>query len=331
MAARRLPPRPFLPTLARPSLYRRALDLLLTTLSQYGVAFVFGVVLVQQLGAPIPVYPVLIVAGALAARGELGLVPLFAVAMLATLIADNLWYWAGQRMGRRVLRLLCTVSLTPDSCVRQTESIFTRFGPPSLMVAKFVPGFASVATALSGALHIRRASFLLFDAIGSALWLGVGLALGWLFSSAIESALDTVSALGQWGVVLLLAAIAAFIAAKWWQRYQFQTLLRGERITVDEVVARIEQGTPPVLLDVQAPAAVPLARIPGALQMQGKALPAALDTLARDTLIVVYCACPNEASAVQVAQRLRRQGFQRVLPLLGGVDAWVAAGQPLAG
>ena len=307
------------------------MDLLLTTLSQYGVAFVFGVVLVQQLGAPIPVYPVLIVAGALAARGELGLVPLFAVAMLATLIADNLWYWAGQRMGRRVLRLLCTVSLTPDSCVRQTESIFTRFGPPSLMVAKFVPGFASVATALSGALHIRRASFLLFDAIGSALWLGVGLALGWLFSSAIESALDTVSALGQWGVVLLLAAIAAFIAAKWWQRYQFQTLLRGERITVDEVIARIEQGTPPVLLDVQAPAAVPLARIPGALQMQGKALPAALDTLARDTLIVVYCACPNEASAVQVAQRLRRQGFQRVLPLLGGVDAWVAAGQPLAG
>lgn len=307
------------------------MDLLLTTLSQYGVAFVFGVVLVQQLGAPIPVYPVLIVAGALAARGELGLVPLFAVAMLATLIADNLWYWAGQRMGRRVLRLLCTVSLTPDSCVRQTESIFTRFGPPSLMVAKFVPGFASVATALSGALRIRRASFLLFDAIGSALWLGVGLALGWLFSSAIESALDTVSALGQWGVVLLLAAIAAFIAAKWWQRHQFQTLLRGERITVDEVVARIEQGTPPVLLDVQAPAAVPLARIPGALQMQGKALPAALDTLARDTLIVVYCACPNEASAVQVAQRLRRQGFQRVLPLLGGVDAWVAAGQPLAG
>ena len=307
------------------------MDLLLTTLSQYGVAFVFGVVLVQQLGAPIPVYPVLIVAGALAARGELGLVPLFAVAMLATLIADNLWYWAGQRMGRRVLRLLCTVSLTPDSCVRQTESIFTRFGPPSLMVAKFVPGFASVATALSGALHIRRASFLLFDAIGSALWLGVGLALGWLFSSAIESALDTVSALGQWGVVLLLAAIAAFIAAKWWQRHQFQTLLRGERITVDEVIARIEQGAPPVLLDVQAPAAVPLARIPGALQMQGKALPAALDTLARDTLIVVYCACPNEASAVQVAQRLRRQGFQRVLPLLGGVDAWVAAGQPLAG
>lgn len=324
-----MPQRPILPTLERPSLSRHALDLLLTTLTQYGVAFVFGVVLVQQLGAPIPVYPVLIVAGALAARGELGLAPLFAVAMLATLIADNLWYWAGQRMGRRVLRLLCTVSLTPDSCVRQTESIFTRFGPPSLMVAKFVPGFASVATALSGALHIRRASFLLFDAIGSALWLGLGLALGWLFSSAIDSALDTVSELGRWGVALLLAALAVFIAAKWWQRHQFQVQLRGERITVADVMAHIDQGAPPVLLDVQTASALPHARIPGALQMQGKALPPELDTLPRDTLIVVYCACPNEASAVQVAQRLRRKGFQRVLPLLGGVDAWVAAGRPL--
>ncbi len=306
------------------------MDLLLATITQYGLAFVFGVVLVQQLGAPIPVYPVLIVAGALAARGELAPAPLFAVAMLATLIADNLWYWAGQRLGRRVLRLLCTISLTPDSCVRQTESIFTRFGPPSLMVAKFIPGFASVATALSGALHIRRTSFLLFDAIGSALWLGLGLALGWVFSSAIETAMDTLSELGRWGVVLLLGALAAFVAAKWWQRQQFQMQLRGERITVAEVIERIDQGTPPVLLDVQAPSALPHARIPGALQMQGKMLPPALDTLPRDTLIVVYCACPNEASAVQVAARVRRKGFRRVLPLLGGVDAWAASGQPLA-
>lgn len=305
------------------------MDLLLATLTQYGVAFVFGVVLVQQLGAPIPVYPVLIVAGALAARGELNLAPVFALAMAATLIADHLWYWAGQRLGRRVLRLLCTVSLTPDSCVRQTESIFTRFGPPSLMVAKFVPGFASVATALSGALRIPRASFLLFDSIGAALWLGLGLALGWLFSSAIETALDRLAELGRWGGALLLAALVAFVAAKWWQRHQFQIQLRGERITVADLLARIASGAPPVLLDVQAPSALPPARIPGALQMRGKALPAELETLSRDQLIVVYCACPNEASAVQVATRLRRQGFQRVLPLLGGVDAWVAAGRQL--
>ncbi|KQP14068.1 VTT domain-containing protein [Pseudorhodoferax sp. Leaf267] len=305
------------------------MDLLLATLTQYGPAFVFGVVLVQQLGAPIPVYPVLVVAGALAARGQMSLAPLFGLAMLATLLADHLWYWAGQRLGRRVLRLLCTISLTPDSCVRQTESIFTRCGPPSLMVAKFVPGFASVATALSGALRIPRGSFLLFDAIGAALWLGVGLALGWVFASAIETALGTVAELGRFGLALLLVALAAFVAAKWWQRHQFQVQLRGERITVADLAGRIDQGEPTVLLDVQTASALPHDRIPGALQMQGQALPPVFDTMARDTLVVVYCACPNEASAVQVATRLRRKGFKRVLPLLGGVDAWAEAGRPL--
>jgi rhodanese-related sulfurtransferase len=42
--------------------------------------------------------------------------------------------------------------------------------------------------------------------------------------------------------------------------------------------------------------------------------------------VIVYCACPNEASAAQVAKRLLRQGFKRVRPLAGGIDAWVAAG-----
>lgn len=303
------------------------MDFLLQTITQYGIAFVFAVVLVEQLGAPIPAYPVLMLAGALAARGELALAPMFVAAMLATLTADNLWYWAGQRLGRRVLRLLCTVSLTPDSCVRQTESIFVRFGPASLMVAKFVPGFASVSTALSGALHIRRGTFVLFDAIGSALWISVGLGLGWLFSSAIDDALATLSELGRWGLALVLLALVAFIAAKWWQRHQFQTQLRGERITVTDMIEQIDRGEPPVLLDVRTASALPHERIPGALQMQGKALPPELNTLARDTLIVVYCACPNEASAVQVATRLRRQGFKRVLPLLGGIDAWVEAGR----
>ena len=306
------------------------MDFLLQTLAQYGVAFVFAMVLIEQLGAPIPAFPVLMLGGALAARGELGLAPLFAAAMAATLIADNLWYWAGERLGRRVLRLMCTISLTPDGCVRQTESIFLRFGPASLMVAKFVPGFASVSTAMSGALQIRRATFVLFDAIGSALWIGLGVTLGWLFAPAIEEALATLDALGRWGLALLLAAVLAFVAAKWWQRRQFQRQLATERISVDALAARLDRGEPAVLVDVRVPGSLPHGRIPGALQMQGKELPAELDALARDTMLVVYCACPNEVSAALVAQRLRRRGFTHVLPLLGGVDAWLAAGRPLA-
>ena len=37
------------------------------------------------------------------------------------------------------------ISIEPDSCVKQTENIFSRWGPPSLLVAKYIPGFSTVA------------------------------------------------------------------------------------------------------------------------------------------------------------------------------------------
>ena len=42
--------------------------------------------------------------------------------------------------------------------------------------------------------------------------------------------------------------------------------------------------------------------------------------------VIVYCACPNEASAAAVAKKLMHAGFKRVRPLAGGIEAWVAKG-----
>jgi membrane protein DedA with SNARE-associated domain len=112
------------------------------------------------------------------------------VGIAAALIADTGWYVAGRRFGLRILNTLCRVSLSQDSCVRQTETIFQRFGPASMLFAKFVPGFASVATALAGALRLRYWVFLVFDAIGAGLWVSVGLGLGYLFRDAISDVMD---------------------------------------------------------------------------------------------------------------------------------------------
>ena len=135
----------------------------------------------------------------------------------------------------RVLRTLCRISLSPDSCVTQTESIFVRFGPASMLFAKFVPGFASVATAMAGAVGLRYWKFLLFDALGAALWVGVAIALGQIFREAIADILDTLQSLGNYGLALLAIALAAWIASKWWRRRQFILQLRMDRISVDEL------------------------------------------------------------------------------------------------
>jgi membrane protein DedA with SNARE-associated domain/rhodanese-related sulfurtransferase len=306
------------------------MDLLLRLITEYGLLFVFGNVMLAQLGVPLPAYPMLLVTGALAARHQLPAAALLATAVSACLVADVAWYLIGRRHGRRVLRLLCRISLSPDSCVRQTESIFTRWGAVSLVVAKFVPGFASVATALAGAMQIPRAQFLLFDTLGATLWAGVALAVGWVCSPAIEDIVGLLSSLGHDGLLLLALAAFLFIVAKWWQRLRFNRQLRMARISVHSLGELLDRDEPPLIIDVRSPVARQPGRIPGAVLSFGeRALPPALAVHPRDALVVVYCACPNDVSAVLASRKLLEQGFRNVRPLAGGLDAWVAAGRPL--
>ena len=305
------------------------MELLIRLISEYGLLFVFFNILAQQLGAPLPAYPVLMVTGALAARGQLNLAALLGTAVAACLLADTAWFLIGGWMGRRVLRLLCRISLSPDGCVRQTESIYTRFGAPSLMVAKFVPGFATVATAMAGAMRIRRRAFLMFDAAGATLWAGIGLALGWLFASAIEEIVNTLAELGKWGLMLLAVATALYVTWKWWQRHRFNVQLRMARVSVDALAELLDRGEHPLIVDVRSATAREDGRIPGAIMALGDALAPELLAHPKDAMVVVYCACPNDASAVLAARKLLERGFRNVRPLAGGIDAWVAAGRAL--
>ncbi len=300
---------------------------LIALIQQHGLWLVFVNVLAEQAGVPVPAYPTLIVAGAYLTVGEGRVLALVGVGAVAAVIADTLWYLAGRRFGTRVLRTLCRISLSPDSCVRQTETIFERFGPASMLFAKFVPGFASVATALAGALGLRYWKFVLFDLVGSLLWVGLAVAIGYLFRDAIGDALDTLASLGKWGLVLIIAAFATWIATKWWRRILFIKQLRMDRVTVDELKTLLDANEINIVLDVRSTLAQEASgRIPGARTININRIAEGVDGVQKDGEVVVYCACPNEASAVRVAEKLRAVGFKRVRPLYGGIDAWIAAG-----
>ncbi|TMG80331.1 MAG: DedA family protein, partial [Betaproteobacteria bacterium] len=226
---------------------------LINLLQEFGLGLVFVNVLALQAGLPVPAYPVLIVAGAYAAMGGNPLWTLVAVGVLASLIADTMWYGAGRIYGMRILSTLCRVSLSQDSCVRQTESIFQRFGPGSMLFAKFVPGFASVATALAGALRLPYWVFVLFDAIGAALWVGVGVGLGYIFRDAIEELMLKLSSLGKYGLALIVAGFAVWILIKWFRRYMFIKQLRMDRVSVDELRDLIADNKVNAIVDVRSP------------------------------------------------------------------------------
>jgi len=293
---------------------------------EYGLLFVFGNVLVEQMGAPVPAYPTLVITGAMLGYGRYSASALFLTAILAALIADFGWYLAGRRFGGRVLARLCRISLSPDSCVRQTEGFYVRWGASSLLVAKFIPGFASVASALAGAIGTRSGKFLLFDTLGAALWCGSAIFLGSLFSSAVDDLLTILAELGEWGVILVALAFAVYLAKKWYQRHNFLRDLRMARITVEELGELLKQEHPPTVVDVRSEVSRQGGRIPGALVLSNDDFSALVTNTSTSSEIIVYCACPNEASAARIAKKLMQLGYTKVRPLTGGIDAWVAAG-----
>lgn len=296
--------------------------------SPIGLGFVFLNVLLQQLGLPVPTVPTLVVAGAVAAAGKMSASALYALAVAACVIADSTWYLAGRRYGGRVMSLLCRVSLSPDSCVSQTQGAFERFGSKALLVAKFVPGLALIAPPLAGATRMPFGRFIGFSALGAGLWVGAALLGGALLHTQIERLLPQAAQVGGAAAAVLVLLIAAYVAYRWWERRRFLAALDMARISVEELRQQIEAGAAPVIVDVRSPTAqtLELRRIPGALHVPVQDAARHLQKLPRDREIILYCTCPNEASAAKVARLLLDSGFERVRPLKGGLDAWIEAG-----
>src|SRR5262245_9685718 len=151
---------------------------------RHAVPVVFVNVLLQQLGLPVPAVPTLLLAGSLAAAPPV-LAQALAAAVIASVVADGVWYGAGRAFGYRVLAGLCRLSINPASCVNQTEARFVRWGIPSLVVGKFIPGFSTVAPPIAGALRMSLPGFLAAAGIGALLWAGLALAAGWLLRGAV--------------------------------------------------------------------------------------------------------------------------------------------------
>jgi membrane protein DedA with SNARE-associated domain/rhodanese-related sulfurtransferase len=301
---------------------------LIQSLGQYGLTIVVLNVLLDQLGLPVPAVPTLIVAGAVASRGQMSLGALFAGSMSACLIADCGWYLVGEKYGISVLKTLCKISLEPDSCVSQTQTRFERWGINSLVIAKFVPGLAIIAPPMAGALRIGWLRFIFLSTCAAALWAGSGLLVGVLFKSQIGRVLEHLSAVGSVAGTIITVLLALYIAYKWWERNRFFRMLRMARINVAELYELIQAGASPVIIDVRSITARALEPrwIPGALHVPVPEMALRLKELPRDREIILYCTCPSEASAARVARILMNHGFKRVRPLYGGLDAWVAAG-----
>src|SRR6267142_285330 len=165
-------------------------------LVRHGTAVLFAAVFIEQLGLPLPATPWLLAAGALIGTGKMNGAVALAAAVIGSLVADLIWFYLGRHYGNRVLNLLCRISLEPDSCVRRTQDVFTRYGMRGVVVAKFIPGLSTLAPPLAGSSGVGAPRFFFFDGLGSLLYAGCFILVGALFSHQLEQVIAALASLG---------------------------------------------------------------------------------------------------------------------------------------
>jgi membrane protein DedA with SNARE-associated domain/rhodanese-related sulfurtransferase len=302
-------------------------DILLT----YGYLLLFAWVLVEQLGIPLPATPVLLAAGALSVDGPFNFVLALALSVVATLIADVVWFFIGRRQGHRVLRLLCKLSLEPTTCVRRTQDSFARRRGTMLMFAKFVPGLGILAPPVAGENGMGFGAFLFFDGIGATLWAGTLLAAGRFFGDLLKRNAGLLNWAGRFSGALLVAGVVAFILVRLYRRRAVLKKLVASRLEPEDLKRQLDAGEPVCIIDLRHPLELlpePFT-LPGARHYSPDSLAERHNEIPRDRDVVLYCTCPSEATAAKTAMTLHRLGIDRVRPLRGGYDEWKRLGFPL--
>ncbi|HEY1901343.1 MAG TPA: VTT domain-containing protein [Terracidiphilus sp.] len=307
------------------------MELPIHVLLVYGYLLLFAWILVEQFGIPLPATPILLAAGALSAEGQLRFSLALASGVIAALTADSTWFLIGRKYGHHVLRLLCKMSMEPTICVRRTQDSFGRRREVTLMIAKFVPGLATLAPPVAGQNGMAYGRFLLFDAIGATIWVGALLAAGRLFGDALKRDPTLLNWAGRFSGALLVLGILGFFVARVFRRRLVLKELAAARLEPEELKRQLDAGEPVYIVDLRHPLELlpdPFT-LPGALHFSPDSLAARHLEIPRDRDIVLFCTCPSEATAAKTAMTLVKLGIERVRPLRGGYDEWKRLGFPV--
>lgn len=260
-------------------------------LLQHGYLLLLSAVAAEQLGVPMPAAPVLLAMGALAGLGHFNLFTAFILSTLAALAADMVWFELGRRRGESILGVLCRVSLEPDSCVRVTHQAFDRYGQASLLFCKFVPGLSTVAPPMAGSSGMSMGHFVALDLVGSGLWAGSFLAVGWLFHRETERALEILTQFGWWFFVALAGPLALWLVWKYLQRRAWFAHVSALRLRPENLRAMLAGDDPPTVIDLRPERTVHRTglKIAGAFVLEVEELDIHLRKLPSGTHLVFYC------------------------------------------
>jgi membrane protein DedA with SNARE-associated domain/rhodanese-related sulfurtransferase len=297
----------------------------------YGYLLLFAWIFLGQLGTPLPATPVLLTAGALSAEHELKFPLALLAGIIACLAADSAWFFTGRRFGSYVLRFLCKLSLEPAVCVNRTRDSFHNRRGLTLIIAKFVPGLATLTASVAGGEGMEISRFLAFDTLGATLWVSTLLTAGLFFGDVLKRNAHFLDWIGQFSGALLLLGILGFIAGRLVRRRMVSNQLDALRLDPEELKRQLDAGEEIYIVDLRHPIEYipdPFT-LPGAHLITPKDLEERHQEIPRNCDVVLFCTCPSEATAAKTAKTLHNLGIERVHPLRGGYPEWKRRGFPL--
>lgn len=292
----------------------------------------FVAVLARQLCLPVPALLFLLSAGALAGAGKLSFAGILLAAVLGCVLADLVWFEAGRLRGKRVLRLLCTLTSDPSYCIRRGRAVFTKWGLRLLLIAKFVPGLDGICPPLAGMFGCSRTAFLVHDAGGATLWAGAYIACGFIFSRQLDQVAKNISSVASAVVLVFGVPLLVFFVLKVVQLVWMIRLLRSTYIAPQMLKSQLDSGTKVGVIDLlrfeEDPEGV--SAIPGAIRLDPLEIRRKKHiVMPPDVNLVLYCRSKDSFVSARVAAVMRKHGIHNINVLTGGLEGWKALGFPL--
>ena len=309
---------------------------LLAVIEHPGYAVTASVLFLGCCGLPVPLSVVLLAAGAAAHGGSLNLGLVIAIASTAALCGDTLMYMGGRYTGWWLLAGLCRLSMNPETCIFGAANSFYKRGPKTLVVAKFIPGLATVAPPLAGSLNMRLSRFLRLDATGVVLYVSAWTLAGFVFARFLRNLIGWIERVGHATttvVLLLLVFYAIWLAANWVRDTRFGDVERVHVVELLEIMRTATHEKLVVIADVRSHGYYDpgMQRIKNSIRVEPSRLKeevlALREFMQPECEIYLYCSCAHEATSVRVAKMLERENCSTKV-IQGGLKAWVKAGGP---
>ncbi len=256
-------------------------------LTQHPYAILLLSALLERIGLPLFLSPVLVGAGALAAAGQMRFDAGFWIALVACIVGDQIWFAMGRSRGDSVLSLLCRISFEPDTCVRRSKVFLQKGAMRTVFFSKWLPGLSHIVPAVAGLSRVRTADFLMSNIAGTAVFVFSLMLAGYLPVEHLHLVPRVGAIVFEGAIVLLLANVGV----KFVQRRKFLQELYKSRVSPEDLLQMLDSGEQVVIVDLRHPLdSISDPRVlPGAIRMLPEELEHKASTLPADKEVILYC------------------------------------------